>query len=227
METYRIGCGYSTLKEAENGAKPREKLERLGIGALTDKELLMLIIGSGNAKRPVDGIAEDLLRKLDLMPMISTEEIMLIPGMGRAKASAIAAAMELGRRRSHRKPRIVTTPEDVYREVSHYASREQEHLIVVLLNGAHEIIGTFVATIGLLNKTIVHPREVFVEAIRMRAAAIAIAHNHPSGNIDPSEEDKDVTKRLLLSGKILGIKLLDHIVFTDEKYYSFLEHGLM
>ena len=216
---YSIECGYSTLKEAENGSKPREKLERLGIGALTDRELLMLIIGSGSIRRPVDEIAKDLLEALDTAPAATP--------VGRAKASAVAAALEFGRRRSHKKPRTVSTPEDVYREVRHYASREQEHLVVVLLNGAHEVIGTFVATIGLLNKTIVHPREVFANAIRSRAAAIAIAHNHPSGNIEPSQDDKDVTARLQKAGQILGIKLLDHLVFTDERYYSFLEHGLM
>lgn len=224
---YSIECGYSTLKEAENGSKPREKLERLGIGALTDRELLMLIIGSGSIRRPVDEIAKDLLEALDTAPAATPEEIMLIPGVGRAKASAVAAALEFGRRRSNKKPRTVSTPEDVYREVRHYASREQEHLVVVLLNGAHEVLGTFVATIGLLNKTIVHPREVFADAIRSRAAAIAIAHNHPSGNIEPSQDDKDVTARLQKAGQILGIKLLDHLVFTDERYYSFLEHGLM
>ena len=227
MNNYRIECGYSSLREAEKGSKPREKLERLGISALTDKELLMLIIGSGTMRHPVDEISDDLLSTLDTSPAASTEEIMLISGMGRAKASAIAAALEFGRRRSQKKPRTISSPEDVYREVRHYASREQEHLIVVLLNGAHEIIDTFVATIGLLNKTIVHPREVYAEAIRSRAAAIAIAHNHPSGNIEPSADDKDVTVRLGNAGQILGIKLLDHLVFTDERYYSFLEHGLL
>ena len=214
MNNYRIECGYSSLKEAEKGSKPREKLERLGISALTDKELLMLIIGSGTMRHPVDEISDDLLSTLDTSPAASTEEIMLISGMGRAKASAIAAALEFGRRRSQKKPRTISSPEDVYREVRHYASREQEHLIVVLLNGAHEIIDTFVATIGLLNKTIVHPREVYAEAIRSRAAAIAIAHNHPSGNIEPSADDKDVTVRLENAGQMLGIKLLDHVMFT-------------
>ena len=95
------------------------------------------------------------------------------------------------------------------------------------LNGAHEVVGTLVATIGLLNRTIVHPREVFSEAIHKRAAAIAIAHNHPSGNVEPSEDDKDVTVRIVKCGDILGIKVIDHIVFSEDKYYSFLEHGLM
>ena len=86
--------------------------------------------------------------------------------------------------------------------------------MVVMLNGAHEVLGTFVATVGLLNRTIVHPREVYAPAIKERAAAIAIAHNHPSGNVTPSEEDKDVTIRIKKAGDILGIKLLDHVMFT-------------
>ena len=224
---YKLECEYRTLREAESGDKPRERLERLGIEALTDKELVMLVIGSGTVRRPVDEISEDLLELLDRTPEAKTEDIMLISGLGRAKASAIEAALELGRRRSHKKPRSITSPEDIYREIRHYSSREQESLVVVLLNGAHEAIGTFVATIGLLNKTIVHPREVFAPAISKRAAAVAIAHNHPSGNIEPSNDDKEVTFRLAEAGQILGIKLLDHLVFTEDRFYSFLEHGLL
>ena len=224
---YKLECEYRTLREAESGDKPRERLERLGIEALTDKELVMLVIGSGTVRRPVDKISEDLLELLDRTPEAKTEDIMLISGLGRAKASAIEAALELGRRRSHKKPRSITSPEDIYREIRHYSSREQESLVVVLLNGAHEAIGTFVATIGLLNKTIVHPREVFAPAISKRAAAVAIAHNHPSGNIEPSNDDKEVTFRLAEAGQILGIKLLDHLVFTEDRFYSFLEHGLL
>ena len=224
---YKLECEYRTLREAESGDKPRERLERLGIEALTDKELVMLVIGSGTVRRPVDEISEDLLELLDRTPEAKTEDIMLISGLGRAKASAIEAALELGRRRSHKKPRSITSPEDIYREIRHYSSREQESLVVVLLNGAHEAIGTFVATIGLLNKTIVHPREVFAPAISKRAAAVAIAHNHPSGNIEPSNDDKEVTVRLNEAGQILGIKLLDHIVFSYDRFYSFLEHGLL
>ena len=187
----------------------------------------MLLIGSGNARRPVDEIAGDLLQKLDSNPGITAEEIQTVLGLGRAKASAIGAALELGRRRCRSKGRVISSPGDIFREIRHFASREQELLLVVPLNGAHEAMETIVATMGLLNRTIVHPREVFSEAIRRRAAAIAIAHNHPSGNVDPSEEDKDVTKRLVKAGEILGVKVLDHVIFTNEKYYSFLEHGLM
>ena len=226
MKTYRIKADYNSLRETPREDKPREKLARLGVSALTDKELLMLIIGSGTSAWPVDGIAENLLNLLD-SGQYSNESIMNIPGLGTAKASAISASIELGRRKVSPKSRAVVSPKDIFNEVRHYASREKEHLIVVMLNGAQECIGTFIATIGLVNRTIVHPREVFADAIASRATAVAIAHNHPSGNTEPSEEDKEVTRRLKQSGDILGIKLLDHLVFTDTSYYSFVEHGLL
>lgn len=207
--------------------KPREKLERLSITALTDKELLMLLIGSGNAKHSLEEIASDLLDRLDKNPFLSLSGMRLIPGLGLAKASAIEAALELGRRRVTKKPRAITSPKDIYREVQHYSSREQEHLIVVMLNGAHEVIGTFIATIGLLNRTLAHPREVYAPAVERRAAAICIAHNHPTGYAEPSADDKEVTKRIRKAGEILGIKCLDHVIFCENSFYSFLEHGLM
>ena len=227
MTGYRIRKGYSALSEVPESDRPRERLLRMGAGAMTDEELMMLVIGSGNSARPVNKIADELLSLLDRNPDAALSELMLIPGLGMAKASAITAALELGRRRIQWKGRAVSTPADIFHEVHHYASRTQENLVVVSLNGAHEIISTVIATIGLLNTTIVHPREVFSEPLRKCAAAIAIAHNHPSGNTEPSQDDKDVTKRLIRCGEILGIRILDHIVFTDEKYYSFLEHGLM
>ena len=213
--------------EREPADRPRERLERLGIEALSDKELLMLLIGSGSSRRNVEELADELLANLDRNPRLSAADIMKISGIGIAKASAIGAALELGRRRVSKRAPSISNPSDIYREIRHFSSREQESLVVVMLNGAHEVIGTFVATVGLLNKTIVHPREVYAAAIKERAAAIAIAHNHPSGNVLPSDDDKDVTVRIRKAGDILGIKLLDHLVFTDEKYYSFLEHGLM
>lgn len=227
MEGYRFRTSYSTLREARTEDKPRERLERLGPEALTDEELLMLIIGSGTSSRPVDEIARDLLSRLDRSPEMHAEEMMQVPGLGKAKASALDAALELGRRRVRGRGRTISCPADIYSEIRHYASRCQESLIVISLNGAHEVIDTVVATVGLLNRTIIHPREVYSDPIRKRAAAIAIAHNHPSGNVEPSDDDKDVTSRLRKCGDILGIRLIDHLVFTDERYYSFLEHGLM
>jgi len=206
---------------------PREKLERLTIGALTDKELLTLLVGSGNSRRSAEEIATDLLDIIDKDPMVSLQRLMLVPGLGIAKASSIEAALELGRRRVVKKPRCITCPNDIFKEVQHYASREQEHLIVVMLNGAHEAIGTFIATIGLVNKTLVHPREVFAPAVERRAAAICIAPNHPTGHPEPSDDDKEATRRIKKAGEILGIKCLDHVVFCENSYYSFLEHGIL
>lgn len=206
---------------------PREKLGRLGPEALTDKELITLIIGAGSSGRRAEDIAEDLLMHLDKNPDAKLSELRYIPGMGLAKASAIIAAMELGRRKITMKPRTINCPMDIYKEVLHYSSRDKEHFITVALNGAHEVIDSFISTIGLLNKTLIHPREVFAPAIEMRAAAIAIAHNHPSGHLEPSDEDLEATRRLVESGKILGIKVLDHIVFSTKGYYSFLEHSLI
>lgn len=210
-----------------NKEQPREKLLRVGPEALTDKELLMLIIGSGSATKSLESISMNVLSKLDKNPNANINELMLVSGMGSAKASAIIAALELGRRKVTQKPRSITTPMDIYKEVLHFSSREQEHFITIMLNGAHEVIDSFISTIGLLNKTIVHPREVFAPAIKNRAAAIAIAHNHPSGSLEPSEEDKHVTNRLISAGEILGIRVIDHIVFSSRGYYSFLEHSLI
>ena len=207
--------------------QPREKLLRVGPEALTDKELLMLIIGSGSANKSLESVSLNVLSKLDKNPELDINELMLVPGMGCAKASAIIAALELGRRKVTLKPRSITTPMDIYKEVLHFSSRDQEHFITIMLNGAHEVIDSFISTIGLLNKTIVHPREVFAPAIKNRAAAIAIAHNHPSGSLEPSEEDKQVTMRLINAGEILGIRVIDHIVFSNRGYYSFLEHSLI
>ena len=200
--------------EREPADRPRERLERLGIEELSDKELLMLLIGSGSSRRNVEELADELLADLDRNPRLSAADIMKISGIGIAKASAIGAALELGRRRVSKRAPSISNPSDIYREIRHFSSREQESLVVVMLNGAHEVIGTFVATVGLLNKTIVHPREVYAAAIKERAAAIAIAHNHPSGNVLPSDDDKDVTVRIRKAGDILGIKLLDHVMFT-------------
>ena len=227
MRHYQIKTENISVRETPKEDRPRERLERLGVEALTDEELLMLIIGSGTSKRTVNEIAKDLLYELDRNPDMKIEEMLLIPGLGQAKASSIDAALELGRRRVRGKGRVISSPSDIYKEIRHYSSRDQESLIVLMLNGAHETIGTIVATVGLLNRTIVHPREVFSEPIKRRAAAIAIAHNHPSGNVEPSDDDKDVTKRIIRCGEILGLRILDHIIFSDEKYYSFLEHGLM
>lgn len=220
---------WTALSEIERQDRPREKMELKGAGSLSDLELIMLLVSSGTAERPLNEVSSELLTLLDKSEEPDYKSICAIKGLGRAKSSQILAALELGRRRMKKYgigPSI-SSPGDIFREVRHYATRDQEQFIVLVLNGAHEVLNVFVATVGLVNKTLVHPREIFSDAIQRRGTAIAIAHNHPSGKLDPSEDDINVTKRILISGDILGIKVLDHIIFSSSSYYSFLEHGLM
>ena len=207
--------------------RPREKLENKGALALSDLELLMILLSSGNAKRRVNEIALDLLTLLDTKVDATTDDIAKISGIGTAKASVISAALELGRRRFVKNGNTISTPNDIFLEVKHFATREQEQFIVIVLNGAHEVINIFTATIGLVNRALIHPREVFSDPIARRATAIILAHNHPSGILEPSREDITTTSRIAESGEILGIKVIDHLIFSTKSYYSFREHGLM
>jgi len=147
--------------------------------------------------------------------------------MGEAKASAVCAALELGRRLFGVRDRKVASPGDVWPLVSHWSDRKQERFICCSLNGAHELIAARVVSIGLVNRTVVHPREVFADPIMDRACAVIVAHNHPSGRLDPSQEDREITRRLKEAADTLGIALLDHIIFSGEGFYSFVEHGLL
>ena len=205
--------------------RPREKLENKGALALSDLELLMILLSSGNAKRRVNEIALDLLTLLDTKVDATTDDIAKISGIGTAKASVISAALELGRRRFVKNGNTISTPNDIFLEVKHFATREQEQFIVIVLNGAHEVINIFTATIGLVNRALIHPREVFSDPIARRATAIILAHNHPSGNLEPSSADLMTTTRLVNAGELLGINVLDHIIFSENEFYSFREHN--
>jgi len=121
---------------------------------------------------------------------------------------------------------MIKCPEDVYELTKTYRTKKQEHFIVITLNGAHDVIKRHVITIGMVNRTIVHPREVFIKAIKDYAVSIMLVHNHPSGNAVPSPEDVDITRRLKEAGKIIGIDVLDHIIITKKCYYSFVENGV-
>ncbi|MDD7254434.1 UPF0758 domain-containing protein [Bullifex porci] len=136
--------------------RPREKLENKGALALSDLELLMILLSSGNAKRRVNEIALDLLTLLDTKVDATTDDIAKISGIGTAKASVISAALELGRRRFVKNGNTISTPNDIFLEVKHFATREQEQFIVIVLNGAHEVINIFTATIGLVNRALIH-----------------------------------------------------------------------
>ena len=215
-----------SVREMPLSEQPRAKQVAKGSEALSDLELLMVLLSSGTQNRRVNEIAEDLLALLDTTPNATLDDIASISGIGSAKAATVSACLEIGRRRIQEKRPVITSPKDIFNEIHHYADRQQEQFIVISANGAHEIINIFTASIGLINRTLIHPREVFADPLMRRSSAIAIAHNHPSGVLGPSAEDIRVTERIVKAGDILGIKVLDHLIFTREGYFSFVEHGL-
>lgn len=206
----------------------RERILRDGPRSLADRELLTAVLGSGCAGKTVSTLAHDVLDIIDKgKSELEIDVLKRLSGMGDAKVCAIAASIELGRRFYAIRDKRIAMPKDVFPLISHFADRKQEHFLCISLNGAHEVISARQITSGLVNKTVVHPREIFADPITDRACAIVVAHNHPSGNIEPSKEDIDITKRLRDAGEVLGIPLLDHLVFSQNAYYSFVEHGLI
>ncbi len=226
MKELTVTESLNRLKSLPPSERPRERLLREGAARISDQELMALMLGSGTRAQGLGELSRAVMDLVDAhreFPQI--EDLLAIPGLGEARAATLTAAFELARRvyvpRGHR----IRVPADVLPVVQHYADRKQELFIAVSLNGAHEVLAARVISIGLVNRTLVHPREVFADAVVDRAAALLVAHNHPSGHVEPSSEDREVTRKLILAGETLGIRILDHVVFTDRSYYSFLEHG--
>ncbi|HHU36505.1 MAG TPA: DNA repair protein RadC [Treponema sp.] len=215
------------MKETEK-PKIREQLKLRGARYLSDYELVALTLRTGTQKMPVIPLAHRVTRVLDTAnETLTLQALSALDGMGDTKAGTILAALELGRRYSGILLQKIHNPTDVYPLVQHYADRNQEHFICISLNGAHEVLAVRVVSIGILNKTIVHPREVFGDPLSDRAAAIVVCHNHPSGQLEPSEEDINITKRLSNAGDLLGINLLDHLILSPRGgYFSFVESGI-
>ena len=214
------------LRDIPESDRPREKLQQKGPGALSDIELIAILLGSGTKGHDVMKVSGRILKVLDgTAKQPSIEELQQIEGVGLAKATLIAAALEFARRRIRPEGLRISSPADVLPLIQNYADRKQEHFICISINGANEVMKTRVVSVGLVNKTQVHPREVFADPITDRASAIIVAHNHPAGTLTPSTEDKEITEQLKASGETPGIRLLDHIIFNHKGYYSFLEKG--
>lgn len=212
------------------GTKPdiRERLLQSSPGHISDADLLAVILGTGSRGRDVRTLAREVLARIDGERRTpAAEDLARLPGVGPAQACRIAASLELGRRLYGFRERRISGPRDVFPLVAHWADRTKERFAVLTLNGAHEVLAARVVSVGLVNRTVVHPREVFAEAIADRACAIIAAHNHPSGRLDPSPEDREITERLRDAGRTLGIPLLDHVIFCADGYWSFVEHGLL
>ena len=213
------------LKDLPLDERPREKLLKKGAESLSDQELMAIILGKGSKKNDVLSLAKQLIKTIDEKGIkVQAKEILNIDGIGEAKATTIAAAFEFVRRRIKPEGLKIKFPVDVLPLIQHYGDRKQEHFLCISINGANEVMNIRVVTIGLINKSQVHPREVFADVIAERASAIIIAHNHPVGDLKPSPEDMVVTKRINEAATILGMSLLDHIIFNNKGYYSFVEN---
>jgi DNA repair protein RadC len=208
--------------------KPREKLIRRGASSLSDTELLAVLIGKGFKRKDVLEVASEIETKFkENLDRIGYEELTQIEGIGAAKACQILASFELARRYFGKKDVKITFPADVLPFVRDITDKKQEHFVCITLNGANEVIGNRVVTVGLLNANQVHPREVFSDAIADRAASVILVHNHPSGNLEASKDDLEITKRLQEAGEILGIKVQDHLIVSTKGYASLRERGLL
>lgn len=221
-----------TIKEIPLNDRPREKMAANGAAVLTDAELIAILLRTGTAEKSAIDIASEMTADGGLYKRLAgitrLNELTNIKGLGQAKAATVLAALEIGRRIASAKPieKIhLSCPQDVADFLMprlRYAAKEQ--FVVILLNNKNKVIGTEVVSEGSLSSSIVHPREVFAPAILHHAAAIMVAHNHPSGDPKPSTEDEEVTRLLSRSGKVLGIPMIDHVIIGDGNYYSFLEN---
>lgn len=214
------------IHEIPESDRPREKLLRKGAAALSDQELLAVLLGKGTPRMDVMKLAANLAKVIDAKGLeVQADDLREFDGVGDAKATVVLAALEFARRRIKPDGVKIETPADLLPHIRHFADRRQEHFLCVSINGANEILNVRVVSIGLVDRTPVHPREVFAEALSDRASAIIVAHNHPTGGLEPSAADVEVTKQLKAAGVVMGIALLDHIIFNRAGYFSFLEAG--
>lgn len=214
-----------SIKDLPKAERPRERLIEIGPQGLSDQDLLAVLLGRGTAKQDVLSLSRQLIKKIDQQGLnLTAEDLLTVEGIGPAKAALLTAAFEFVRRRIRPEGLKITQPTDVLPIIRHYADRKQEHMLCISLNGAHEVLNVRVVTIGLVDQTHVHPREVFADVITERASAIILAHNHPSGQLEPSQDDRYITHQIKIAGDLLGIQLLDHIIFTPKGHYSLAEH---
>lgn len=223
-----------TIKQLPEELRPRERLIKEGAASLSNADLLAILLGSGYRGQSAMQLAQIMLTKLGgllAFGNLSASELSSFTGIGPAKTAQIIAALELGKRlaktvanhhfQAH-SPQAVANY--LMPQMRHL---DREHFWVLLLNSKNQLIGEENSAKGSLNQTVVHPRELYKAAIKAGAAAVIVAHNHPSGSVEPSAEDLAVTQRLVEAGKILGIELLDHIIIGQGCYLSFKEKNLL
>lgn len=219
MNDYTQKCNHPEIRELTLAN---------GISYPSDEELVMLILGKGTKDNPIEQLSEKVIQAINASNEDNlVENLTAIDGMGSSRALAISAAIELGRRRKGFLHSIIRKPKDVVPYIKHYSLMKSEHFITITTNGAHEIIGSKVISIGTVSRALIHPREVFADAVSQHASGIICCHNHPCNQCYPSNADIESTKQLYKASSILGISFLDHIIITRDGYFSFLEHGML
>lgn len=222
------------IKNWHEDEKPREKLLLKGPKSLSDSELIAILIGIGTRNKSAVELASEMIKEsgdLYELSVMDTENLLNFEGIGKAKAAIISAATELAKRikiKSLDEKEKMTSPQKVANYFIHEMSGlTVEKFYVALLSTANKILKMQQVTSGILNASLVHPREVFKPAILNSAASIILVHNHPSGNLNPSVEDRNITEKLVETGKVMDIKVLDHFIIAGNNYYSFKENGLL
>jgi DNA repair protein RadC len=225
------GCRRSAVAALPEPDRPRERLLELGPGALTDRDLVAVLLGTGNDGEGVLELAERVTRSVNLrlLPRVPAEDLLAVRGLGKARVAQLLAAAEIGRRLwpDGEVPPLVRGPETVFQLTRDIRDSRREHFVGFYLNTRNQVLRREVISIGSLNASIVHPREVFTPAIAVSAASLILAHNHPSGDPTPSEEDLAITRRLGEAGRLLGIDVLDHVIVARDAYASFKERRLL
>ena len=221
------------IKDLPKVERPRERLISKGPENLKDEELLAILLRTGREGKNVLDLAKQILSKYSKKRILKLnyEDLIKIKGINSAKACTILAAIELVKRalkiQDETLP-IIHSTKDVVAQAVYLRDKTREHLMTIYLNARNEMVWKKQSTfIGTLNASIVHPREIFAEALRQNAASIILVHNHPSGDPEPSEDDLEITKRIIEAGKIMGIDVLDHIIITKTKTFSFKENKLL
>jgi DNA repair protein RadC len=221
-----------TIRDLPRIERPREKLLKYGAGRLSEAELLAVLLGTGRKGESVLLVAKKLLKAapFEKLPFLTPDEFRKISGIGPAKACELLASIELGKRLFQNKKVTIAqllSPKDVFDNLKDIRESKKEHFVVFFLDSRNQQIHREIISIGTINASLVHPREVFEPAVKYLAVQVILAHNHPSGELEPSEEDLTVNKRLVEAGKLLGIEVLDHIIVTKDSFSSFKENGLL
>lgn len=208
--------------------KPREKLATRGVQSLSSHELLMVLLGSGLPGRDVAALAADILKVIETEKEdITLDKLTKIQGVGKAKAGQILSAFELAKRYLIKEDKKVRNTSDILALVQDIRDKKQEHFITITLTGASSLIEKREVFKGTINFSVVHPREIFADAISDRAAGIIFVHNHPADDAQPSKADIKLTNQLCDAAKLLGIQVVDHIIVTKHNYYSFQSEGML